>query len=333
MNSLANQQLVKFENAYKTLTKEYRWSSSQLINIFTALIYTLSDREFDREIMDKMHRLMKENTGFFSHYRSYDRFFMSALLHTKFENPEENFIKLLELEDQLKQEGFTKGTYSGLASYILLTSVNSDSVHKTIRRAKQIYGRMRDRHFWLTGQDDYPLAVLLAASGEEVESIESKVEGLFEQLHNSGFSKTNSLQFLSHILSFGKDNMEDKVEKCKSVVNYFKSKKIKINSTHYGTVGLMALMFNNEYEFLEEILEVIDYLKSRKEFKWTSKEILLLIASSIITAGNIEKYKEHEELLKTNLGLTIQAVIAAQTAAMVASISAITAASAASSSS
>lgn len=333
MNSLVNQQLVKFENVYKTLAKEYRWSSSQLINVFTALIYALSDRHFDRLLMDKMHGLMRENTGVFSHYRSYDKFFMSALLHTKFDNPEESFLKLLKYEDELKEEGFSRSTYSGLASYILLTTVNSDAVPQTIRKAKQIYGRMRDKHFWLTGQDDYPLAVLLAASDDYIESIEEKVESLFEHLHKSGFSKTNSLQFLSHILSFGNDSIEVRVQKCQDVVNYFKTKKIRINSTHYGTVGLMALMFNEQYELLDEIIEVIDYLKNIKEFKWTGREILLLIASSIVTASSIEKYKEHEELLKTNLGITFQAIIAAQTAAMVASISAVTAATAASSSS
>lgn len=333
MNSIVNQQLAKFENIYKTLAREYRWSSSQLINIFTALIYTLSDKDFDRLLMDKMHGLMKENTGVFSHYRSYDKFFMSALLHTKFDNPEESFLRLLKYEDALKEEGFSRGTYSGLAAYILLTSVDSDAVPKTISKAKQIYGRMRERHFWLTGQDDYPLAVLLAASEEQAESIENKVEGLFQRLHSSGFSKTNSLQFLSHILSLGNDSMEASVQRCQSVVNFFKTKKIKINSTHYGTVGLIALMFNEQYELLEEIIKVIDYLKSTREFKWTGRDMLLLIASTIVTASSIENYKEHEELLKTSLGLTIQAVIAAQTAAMVASISAVTAAAAASSSS
>jgi hypothetical protein len=61
--------------------------------------------------------------------------------------------------------------------------------------------------------------------------------------------------------------------------------------------------------------------------------MLLLIAASLITAKNIDNYKEHEELLKANLGITIQGIIAAQTAAMIASVSAITAAAAASASS
>lgn len=333
MDSSASKLLTKFENTYNIMAKEYKWSSSQLINIFTSLIYTLSNVEFDREVMDGMHRLMKESTSLLSHYRSYDKFFMSALLHTKFDNPEESFLKLIKYEDELKAEGFSRGTYSGLAGYILLTSTEGEDGLATIRKAKQVYDKMREKHFWLTGQDDYPLAVLLAVSDDSIDSITAKVEGLFEALHRAGFSKANSLQFLSHILSFGNDPEDVKVEKCQSIVNYFKNKKIRINSTHYGTVGLMALMFNNEYELLDEIVEAIEYLKQRKEFKWTGKEILMLIASSIITAKNIDKYKEHEELLKANLGLTIQGIIAAQTAAMVASISAGSAAAAAASSS
>lgn len=332
MDLSVNQSLTKFGNIYNIMTKEYKWSSSQLINIFTALIYTLSDIEFEEEVMDKMHTLIKESTSLFSHYRSYDKFFMSALLHTKFDDPEESLLKLIKYEDELKEYGFNRGTYAGLAAYILLTLSKNVDMRFTINKSKQIYDKMREKHFWLTGQDDYPLAVLLSTSDDNVEVITNRVEGLFEMLHNAGFSKSNSLQFLSHILSFGNDPDEVKVQKCQSVTNYFKNKKIRINNTHYGTIGLIALMFNNEYELLDEIIEVIDYLKDKKEFKWTGREILLLIASSIITAKNIDKYKEQEKLIKTNLGLTIQAIIAAQTAAMVASISAVTAATAASSS-
>lgn len=333
MDLSVNQLLTKFENTYKIIAKEYKWSSSQLINIFTALIYTLSSVDFSKELMDDMHKLIKEKTGVFSHYRSYDKFFITALLHTKFNNPEESFLKLIRYEDMLKEGGFSRGTYSGLAAYMLLTLSKDENIHISIKKAKLIYDTMRENHFWLTGQDDYPLVVLLSLSEDNVDTITDRVENLFEMLYNAGFSKNNSLQFLSHILSFGSDSNEIKVQKCQSIVNYFKNKKIRINNTHYGTVGLLALMFNNEFELLDEVIEVIDYLKQLKEFKWTGKEILFLIASSIITAKNIDKYKEQEELLKTNLGLTIQAIISAQTAAMVASISAVSAAAAASSSS
>lgn len=333
MDSSVNQLLDKFENNYKMIGKEYKWSSSQLINTFSALIYTLSGDDFNKEEMESMHSLIKETTGIFSHYRGYDKFFISALLLTKYDNPDESFLKLLKYEDKLKEGGFSRGTYSGLAAYTLLTLSKDENVNTYIRKAKLIYDRMREKHFWLTGQDDYPLAILLSLSEDNVDAITNRVENLFNMLHNAGFSKTNSLQFLSHILSFGSDSDEIKVQKCQDILDYFKNKKIRINNTNYGTIGLMALMFDKEYELLDEIIEVIDYLKQLKEFKWIGKEILLLIASSIVTAKNIDKYKEHEELLKTNLGLTIQAIIAAQTAAMVASISAISAATAASASS
>lgn len=328
-----SQLLTRFENNYKIIVKEYKRSSSQLISIFTALIYTLSSNDYNKESMDDMHKLIKEKTGILSHYRGYDKFFISALLLTKFDNPKENFLKLIKYEDELKEGGFLRGTYAGLAAYILLSLSNGENIHTSIAKAKLIYDRMREKHFWLTGQDDYPLAVLLSLSEDNVDTITCKVENLFEMLHNAGFSKNNSLQFLSHILSFGSDSDEIKVQKCRDIFNYFKNKKIRIDNTNYGTVGLMALMYNNEYEMLDEVIEVIGCLKQLKEFRWTGKEILLLIASSIVTAKNITNYKEHEELLKANLGLTIEAIMAAQTAAMIASMSAVCAATAASASS
>jgi hypothetical protein len=225
------------------LAKEYKWSSSQLISIFTSLIYSLSSVEFSKEVMDNMHKLAKEKTGIFSHYRSYDKFFISALLHTKFENPEESFLTLIKYEDELHVGGFSRGTYAGLAAYVLLTSNRDENIQIDIKKSKLIYDKMREKHFWLTGQDDYPLAVLLSFSDDNVDITTSKVEILYEMLHNAGFLKNNALQFLSHILSFGSDSNEVKVQKCQSIVNYFKNKKIRINPTHYGTIGLLALIF------------------------------------------------------------------------------------------
>lgn len=332
MNSYLNQVFTKFQNIYKIMMKEYKWSSSQLINIFTSLIYALSDVEFDKGIMDDMQRLIKERTGVFSHYRSYDKFFISALLHTKFENPKESFLKLVNYEEELKVVGFTRGTYAGLAAYVLLSSGKDENIQMYIKKSKIIYDMMREKHFWLTGQDDYPLAVLLSFSDDNVDTIVNRVESLFIMLHNVGFYKTNSLQFLSHILSFGSDSNEVKIQKCQSIVNYFKNHKIRINTTHYGTIGLLSLIFNNDNELLGEIIEIIDCLKQTKEFRWVGKEVLLLIATSLVTAKNIDNYMEHEDLVKANLGITIQGIIAAQTAAMIASVSAISAATAASNS-
>lgn len=333
MDESVSKVLTKFDNTYNILVKEYKWTSSQLINIFTSLIYALSSVEFNKEVMDNMQKLVRSKTGVFSHFRSYDRFFISALLHTKFEDPEESFLTLIKYENELKGGGFIRGTYAGLAAYVLLTSNKAQEIQIYIKKSKLIYDKMREKHFWLTGQDDYPLAVLLSFSDDNIDTIACRVESLFEMLHNAGFSRNNSLQFLSHILSFGSDSNEVNVQKCQSIVNYFKNKKIRINSTHYGTVGLLALMFNNGYELLDEIIEIIDYLKQKKEFKWTGKDILLLIASSLVTSKSIDNYMEHDELLKTNLGITIQGIIAAQTAAMIASVSAVSAATAASSSS
>lgn len=333
MDDAVRMKMDKFENIYSILSKEYKWSSSQMINIFTSLIYTSSNVDFNKTKMDDILKFIKENTGTFSHHRGHDRFFISALLNTNFEAPMEAFKKLSMLEEQLKEGGFSRGTYSGFSAYLLLTSSQEGTTQFNIRKAKLIYDRIREKHFWLTGQDDYPLSVLLSFSEEDVDTIVNRIETLFDMLHRSGFSKSNSLQFLSHILSFGEGPVELKVQKCHSIVDYFKEKKIRINSTHYGTIGLIALIYDNKNEILDDIMEIIEHLKGQKNFKWTGRDVLLLIASALVMNKHVENYKEHSELLKTTLGISVQAIIAAQTAAMVASITAVSAAASAASSS
>jgi hypothetical protein len=333
MDEITIQKLKKFEDIYGVLSKEYKWSSTQLINSFTSLIYTISDADFNLSQFDEMQRYIKENTGIFSHYRGYDKFFTPALLATKFEAPKEMFLKLVDTEEKLHHEGFTKGTYAGLAAYALLTSCPHEDIDRIVKKTKVIYDKMKEKHFWLTGQDDYPLAVLLSLSEEDTLSLMDRIENLYHALNANGFAKSNNLQLLSHILSFSSDDVDTKVRKCVEIVNYFKEKKIKTYTNSYATIGLIALMFNECDDMLFEIFETYEYVKGLKGFKWLEKDILLLIASGIVTNKNIDSYKQNASLVETSFGISVQAIIAAQTAAVIAATSSAAAAAAASSSS
>lgn len=333
MEALIKQTLDNFDNIFNTLSKDFKWSSNQLINIFTALIYSINNCDYDKSIMLEMHSIIKDTTGTFSHYRGYDKFIIPAKLITKYDDPKDKLLKMFKYEDMLKEYGFSHSTYSALATYILLTTVANGGDELRIRKAKAVYDAMRQSHFWITGQDDYPLAFLLSASEDSAGSIVNEVDKLYDQLHLAGFTKGNTLQFLSHILSFSSKQKDEKVKECRYILDYFKNKKLKLYSSDYGILGLLALIYNNNNTLLDEIIEVYEYTKTLKGIKWSGKNVQVLIAASIITSKYIESFKDNSDLIETSLGISIQAIIAAQTAAMVASMTAVSAAAAASASS
>lgn len=159
------------------------------------------------------------------------------------------------------------------------------------------------------------------------------IESLYSALNMNGFTKSNNLQLLSHILSLSNDDTDTKVKKCTEIVDYLKGRKIKVYPDSYATIGIVSLMYSESANILSEIIETYEYVKSIKGFKWLGKDILLLIASAIITNKNIDSYKQNVSLVETSFGISLQAIIAAQTAAVIAATSSAAAAAAASSSS
>ena len=77
---------------------------------------------------------------------------------------------------------------------MLLTEENEQ--HGThIQRSMQVYKRMKEDHLFLTGTNDYPLAVLLAGQAENVETLMDRVERLYQKLAKAGLRKGTIFSF------------------------------------------------------------------------------------------------------------------------------------------
>ena len=76
-------------------------------------------------------------------------------------------------------------------------------------------------------------------------------------------------------------------------------------------------------EIINDLIEVATYLSKQKKYKWLGKGMNILMASAIITS---EYIKENDaNVVATTLTVSIQAIIAAQQAAMIAAANASTA--------
>lgn len=319
-----------FIETFNTLKKQYIWSIGDLTKRFIALIYNLSNKPFNKNEFDDMVKYIKDNTGVFSHYRGHQIYSIAALLITKFDNPKESFDKLLKYDEKMKLEGFRKNSYLTIASYALLLTCDSNDVDSRIERAMEIYKDMKSNHFWLTGSDDYPIAVLLAEKSENKDILISEIEHNYDALNNEGFRKSNGLQFLSHLLTFASDKtVQIKAHQTKNTYDRLKEEKFHVSATYYGVLGFLSILGDYGDKAVEEVIEVSRYLKSSKGFKWTAKDMNVLAATAIVSNQYIEKLSQSNELIEAGIGISIETMIAAQTAAIIAATSAATASSAA----
>lgn len=217
------QKLDQYTHTYAQLKGELKWKTSDSrTGMMIAAMYAGSDKLFDLGRFLEISSYIKNQVGMFSYLKSYHRFVVAATLDIHFTDYKKAFREFLYLYEQLVAGGFSRSIFTYLAAAVLLTEDNEQ--HGThIQRSMQVYKRMKEDHLFLTGTNDYPLAVLLAGQSENVETLMDRVERLYEKLAKAGFRKGNDLQFLSHILSLKKDVHEEMlVATCTNIWNLLK---------------------------------------------------------------------------------------------------------------
>ncbi|MGS0418343.1 DUF4003 domain-containing protein [Bacillus cereus] len=321
------QKLEQYTHIYAQLKGELKWKTSDSrTGMMIAAMYAGSDKMFDLGRFLEISSYIKDQVGMFSYLKSYHRFVVAATLDIHFTYYKEAFQKFLDLYERLVTGGFSRSIFTYLAATVLLTEENQQ-YDTRIQRSIQVYKRMKEDHLFLTGTNDYPLAVLLAGQSENVETLMDRVECLYQKLATAGLRKGNDLQFLSHILSLKKDVSEDMlVAQCTNIWNLLKQEKIKVKQMHYPAIGLLALLEDGEKE-VHSIRAFIEKLQGDKLFRWHTDTNILIAIQLFVSQKGAESHATN-----TGLQTMIEVLIQAQQAAMIATIAASSAAASSASS-
>jgi hypothetical protein len=328
MNGIIKTKIDRFVGNYEALRDEFKWSANDYSIRFAAFVYELSGKELSIDKLKDLIKHIKSSTGIFSFHRSTQMLPEAALLLTHFEDGKAAFDKLIKCEDRMKEYGFKSSQYLSIAAYSLLLSYGDEIVDSRIVRAMEIYKKMKEKHSWLTTSDDYPVSVMLSAEDGTIEEINEKIERNYEGLLNENFHKSNGLQYLSHLLTFNPEDRESKVRRCRDVYDKLKEHKLKVSSMYYGTIGFLAMLGEDSDRALYDVVETMDYLGSIKRFKTFYKDLNLTFVCAIINNMYLESRKSN--LLEAGVHISVQMLIAAQQAAMIAATSAAAASASAS---
>ncbi|MGO1368832.1 MAG: DUF4003 family protein [Senegalia sp. (in: firmicutes)] len=320
MKFIYEERIKNMMENYEELRQEFKWENDMSRHLI-ALSYAMKGKEINITKIKEIKEYIKNKTGMFSPLRGHMTFVLSGLLNVNVDNPKEEFDNMLSNEKILKENGFKYSSYLPTALYSLSSVYKGDDVRDYTKKAMDIYKDMKKNHPFLTSGDDYALAILLASTDHSTDLLEN----YYEELNNRGFSKSNGLQMLSHIMAFSESSIRDTVNKCENIHNNLRSNKLKISTDYYPAIGLISLIDGNENELMNDFVEIADYLRNQKRYKWLGKGMNVLIASAIISSEYIKEQKE-SSIVNTTLSISIETIIAAQQAAMIAAIAASTAA-------
>ncbi|MEN3778939.1 DUF4003 family protein [Priestia megaterium] len=310
------QKVDQYRGFYISLKNELKWKVADPKQFMAiASMYAVKGKSLELQPYIELSDYIKNQVGMFSTLKSSQRFTIAAMLDTRYENPKETFHEFLDVYDQLIQGGFTRGAFTYIAASAMLSNESSRSHKEMVRRSLEIYQGMKKKHLFLTSSGDVPLAVLLAETSEFTDDLMHEIEHFYMTLAQHGFKKGNDLQFLSHILAIDKNLHADTlIEICVSVKEACESVGIKVKAMHYPVIGLLALFEKPETE-IEIIHEVVKQLNADKLFKW-QQDINVMLAVNLVIS---EKLKD-SRLVETGIYTTIETIIQAQQASMLAVI-------------
>ncbi|WFR62944.1 DUF4003 family protein [Paenibacillus amylolyticus] len=318
-----------FVSNTQIIKKSFKWQHG-MIHRLAALLYAAENKVADAEAIRQSQELIKQNTKLFSAFRGNSAVSVATMLSlTTDENTK--LADTLHVYDLMKEIKFRTSDYLVIAAYQIATQVSPDQFQPTVERAKSFYDGMKAQHRFLTGQDDYIFAAMLALSDLDVHTGVARMEQLYGELKPE-FSSRNSVQALTHILVLGEDT-PDAGTRVIALNEAFRQRDLRMDKTYtLPSLGLLSLLPSDRDTLVAEVAETNDWLRTQKGFgAWSiDKQELLLFSSALIAIQYVENLRNG--MLTTAISTSITNIIIAQQAAMTAAAAASAAAASSSSS-
>ena len=294
------------------IKSNFKWDNSTL-HPLCACLYTEQNMDVDANQINLAKEIIKRNTKLFSVYRS-NVFLVYATLLSLEKNPENKFNKVLNAYESLKNE-FWSSEYLPLSAFVMANMVEDSEHDPIVKKAKDIYQRMRKEHPFLTSGEDSGFAVMFALSDLTVDNAINEIERCYQQLKDNFFSK-NAVQSLSHTLALGE---EITLKKCKRVMDIFNG--LKQKGSKFGTgvelsvLGVFAITTDDIYHIVNDIIEVNEYLLNSKGFgAFGTGRSQRMMYSAIIVMQEYSAHPKGNLMNMTSINAITNIIIAQQIA-------------------
>ena len=303
---------------YRALRSGFRFENSTSLR-FAALNYIMNGKKPSVAGIKAVRDALRKQTGVFSDFRGLMLFSICALLDAGYSEGIEAVDRLIESAEILKKVGYKNSMYMPLCAYTLMKQAPEPGEPSRIPgRGLEIHALMRERHPFLTTREDYLLSLLMAARGNvSTEQLEKQMEICYTALHEAGFMKGNQLQFMSHILTLDGGDSREKARRCADIRSCLRDQGIRVPMSGSGSLAVLTLMSMETNNIVDRVIEVVRELRNTKGFRCTGKLEHIMLATGL--AG-------HELVAGAGLeavaGLTLQTILMAQQAAVIAAVAA-----------
>ena len=244
--------------------KAFRWDNAAL-HAVCANIFCAHGKAADPERLKECRKIIRDNTGFRSKFRSKKvRSILAAMLSLQ-EKPEDRMALANGFFRLLKRQ-FKGSEYLVLTAFLLADLADQTFTEDTIARGKELYTRMNRQHRLLTNKTDSVFAMLMALSGKTTDELTEETEACYQMLRKK-FSN-NGAQTSAQILSMADGTPEEKVRRVTDLYDALREAGIRYGrSNEPAPLAALSLADSPLSALTEELREADEFLKTQKGFK------------------------------------------------------------------
>lgn len=315
--------LELFAENSQQVKKVFVWKNA-MVNRLAALLYTVENKIADDGAIRASYELIKENTGTFSAFRGNSVISIAAMLSLSADK-ETQLTSTMAVYDLLKDVKFRASDYLVIAAYQIAAQAAPEQYLRTVERAKAFYDSMKAKHRFLTGQDDYIFAAMLALSDIDVHGGVERMEQLYATLKPE-FLSGNSVQALTQVLVLGGEAAET-ASRVLALRDAFRERGLRMDKEYtLSSLGVLSLLPGSKEDIVNDVSETYEFLRTKKGFgNWSiTKQELLLLSAGLVAFKYVDEVKSG--VVSTMLSTSITNIVIAQQAASAAAAAAAAAA-------
>ena len=320
--------IESYLRTFERLRARKRWSMNSVTLRFVALSLGAAATSIDYDRLEEVATELRKRARWTSPLKSEIRYVVAAMILRRGQDPAAIHARVFETRDAFKAHKIpSRGTGATLAALLLALHHEARPVAQPqIERLARVYRRWRNEHRWLTSSSDLPAAALHAVRDVPVDVVAEEVERAYTSLADAGFRRGNQLQLVSHLLAVDPRGTDTGVQRFLAVVERLRAADERVGESRYDEIALLALTRGSPREVVDSIVRNRDRLRAVKPRP--DKAVAFTLAAGIEMAADAEAARERNAGDLAALQ-SIQAIVDAQQAAMIAVIAAVSAGAAA----
>ncbi len=321
--------LARFRSLYQALERDRRWwrDSARLRYAAMAAICTQGDPATIASGIRSMERALKEASPWHMDVGSHIRFIVGAILYQNGDGAKSFINAFVRTRKMFRDEKLRRALAMELLAFLVLRiQAGGGSVTKQkIRRFREIYDEMKQHHKWLTGADDFPACAILSGQDGTPKRIGDRIEQIYTELRCQKFRAGNPLQTAANILFIVDGTPQILAERAGNLRTLFNEHKVRASEKHYDELALLSFLEVPGEKIVGRVLAIREDINNKIRPRFDTVTAFNAAAGiAFVEFGGHEA--DSVALTNAKSLIDIQAVVAAQQAAIAGAAAASTAA-------